>query len=47
MGFKKDEITGNADVTNDDNDPPFKYKTGINKNVKAIWTQNGEKITYQ
>ena len=28
-GFKKDEIIDNANVTNDDNAPSFKYKASI------------------
>ena len=28
-GFKKDEIVNNADVTNDDDAPPFKYRASI------------------
>ena len=27
MGFKRDEISNNANVTNDDNAPSFKYNT--------------------
>ena len=28
-GFKRDEVTENADVTNDNNTPSFKYKTSF------------------
>ena len=34
-GFKRDEIDGNADVTNDDNAPSFKYKTSLIANTEA------------
>ena len=38
--FKKDEITNNADVTNDNNTPSFKYKANLVGNTEA----NGTKI---
>ena len=27
--FKRDEVTNNTDVTNDDNTPSFKYKASL------------------
>ena len=33
--FKRDEITNNADVTNDNNAPSFKYKANIIGNTDA------------
>ena len=41
--FKKDEITNNADVSND-NAPSFKYKANLIGNTEANGTQNGVKI---
>ena len=37
-GFKRDEIDGNADVTNDDNAPSFKYKVSLIVNTEANGT---------
>ena len=34
----------NADVTNDDNAPSFKYKAGLITNTEADGTKNGVKI---
>ena len=34
-GFKRDEIDGHADVTNDDNAPSFKYKASLIANTEA------------
>ena len=34
-GFKRDEIDNNADVTNDDNAPSFKYKASPIDNTEA------------
>ena len=42
-GFKRDELTNNADVTNGDNPPSFKYHCGID-NTEANGTENGIKI---
>ena len=42
--FKKDEIVDNADVTNDDNAPSFKYKTSIIGNTENNGTKNEETI---
>ena len=33
-GFKRDEIVNNANVTNDDNAPSFKYKASIIVNTE-------------
>ena len=38
--FKKDEITNNADVTNDNNTPSFKYKANFVGNTEANGTKN-------
>ena len=38
-GFKRDEIDNNANVTNDNNAPSFKYKANLIGN-----TQNGVEI---
>ena len=38
--FKRDEIVDNADVTNDDNAPSFKYKA----NIIGDTENNGKKI---
>ena len=43
-GFKRDEIVNNADVTNDDNAPSFKYKASIIDNTENNRTKNGVKI---
>ena len=42
--FKRDEIINNADVTNDDNAPSFKYKASIIGNTENNGTKNGVKI---
>ena len=42
--FKRDEIDNNADVTNDDNAPSFKYKANIIGNTETNGTKNGAKI---
>ena len=42
--FKRDEVTNNADVTNDNNAPSFKYKASIIDNTEANGTKNGVKI---
>ena len=43
-GFKRDEIDNNADVTNDDNAPSFKYKASNIGNTENNGTKNGIKI---
>ena len=43
-GFKRDEITNNANVTNDDNAPSFKYKANLIANTEADETKKGVKI---
>ena len=42
--FKRDEIVDNADVTNDDNAPAFKYKASLIGNTGNDGTKNGVKI---
>ena len=42
--FKRDEIVNNANVTNDDNAPSFKYKASIIGNTGNNGTKNGVKI---
>ena len=43
-GFKRDEIANNANVTNNDNAPSFKYKTNLVANTEADGTKEGVKI---
>ena len=43
-GFKRDEIVNNANVTNDDNAPSFKYKAGIIGNTGDNGRKDGVKI---
>ena len=42
--FKRDEIINNADVTNDDNAPSFKYKASLIGNTETNGTKKGVKI---
>ena len=42
--FKRDEITNNGDVTNDDNAPSFKYKSNLIGNTENNETKNEVKI---
>ena len=42
--FKRDKITNNADVTNDNNAPSFKYKSNLIGNTEDDGTKNGVKI---
>ena len=42
--FKRDEIDNNANVTNDDNAPSFKYKANLIGNTENNGTKNGVKI---
>ena len=42
--FKRDEITNNADVTNDNNALSFKYKSNLIGNTENNGTKNGVKI---
>ena len=42
--FKRDEITNNADVTNDNNALSFKYKSNLTDNTENNGTKNGVKI---
>ena len=43
-GFKRDEIFGNADVTNNDNAHSFKYKASIIGNTEGNERKNGVEI---
>ena len=45
MGFKNDEIGNNADVTNDDNVPSFKYKANLIANTETDGTRKGVKVS--
>ena len=42
--FKRDEIVNNADVTNDNNAPSFKYKASLIGNTETNGTKKGVKI---
>ena len=42
--FKRDEVTNNAEVTNANNAPSFKYKASLIDNTEADGTKNGAKI---
>ena len=42
---KRDEIDNNADVTNDDNAPSFKYKASLITNTGADGTKKRSKNT--
>ena len=39
MGFKKDDIVNNADVTNNDNAPSFEYKASLITDTEADGTK--------
>ena len=43
-GFKRDEIVNNADVSNDDNAPSFKYKASVIGDTGDNGRKNGVKI---
>ena len=43
-GFKRDEVVNNANVTNDDGAPSFKYKAELIAGTEANGTKNGVKI---
>ena len=43
-GSKRDEIANNANMTNDDNAPSFKYKVNLIANTEADETKEGVKI---
>ena len=43
-GFKRDEIDNDANVTNDDNAPSFKYKARTIGNTENNGTKKGVKI---
>ena len=42
--FKRDEVTNNANVTNNENAPSFKYKSNLIGNTEDNGTKNGVKI---
>ena len=42
--FKRGEVINNADVTNDDNAPSFKYKANVIGNTRNNRRKNGTKI---
>ena len=42
--FKREEITNNADVTNDNNAPSFKYKANLIDDTKANGSKTRVKI---
>ena len=42
--FKRDEIINNANVTNDDNAPSFKYKTNLIGNTVAEGRNKKKKV---
>ena len=44
-GFKKDEIGNNANVTNDDNFPSFKYKANLIANTDTDGARKGVKVS--
>ena len=44
LGFKRDEIVNNADVTNDDNAASFKYKASSTGNTENNGRKNGVKV---
>ena len=44
--FKKDEIVDNANVTNDDNTPSFKYKASLIGDTEIDGTKKGVKIAF-
>ena len=44
LGFKRDDIVYNADVTNNDNAPSFKYKASLITYIEVNGTKNGVKI---
>ena len=43
-GFKRDGITNNANVTNDNNAPSFKYKASLITNTEADGRKKSVKI---
>ena len=45
--FTRDEIVDNANVTNDDNVPSFKYKSNLIGNTETNGTKKGVKIAEQ
>ena len=45
MCYKRDEVTNNADLSNDNNAPSFKYKANIIGNTKANLTKIVKKLS--
>ena len=45
-GFKGDEVANNANVTNDDNVPSFKYKENLIDDTDVDGTKQGIKYLY-
>ena len=43
-GFKRDDITNNSNVTNNDNAPSFKYKANLITNTESDGTKKRVKI---
>ena len=43
-GFKRDGLANNADVTNDNNAPSFKYKTSLVNNAEANGAKTGVRV---
>ena len=44
MGFKRDEVVNNADVTNKDDFPSFQHKSTLITDTEANETKNGVNI---
>ena len=44
LGFKRDEVLNNPDMTNDDNAPSFKHKAGFIASTEADGTKNEVKM---
>ena len=44
MGFKRDDLANNTNVTNDDNVPSFNYKANLITSTEADGTKTGVKI---
>ena len=42
--FERDEVVNNADVTNNNNAPSFKYKASVIGDTKANGVKNGVKV---
>ena len=44
LGFKRDEVVNNPDMTNDGNAPSFKHKAGFITSTEADGTKNEVKM---